>query len=47
MLHRIGTAVGVYLASAEIFSTAQIDVLSNAVTILSGVALDLLVRKVL
>jgi hypothetical protein len=44
---RVGTVVGVYLASADLFTQAQIDVLSQGSVILAGLLLDLVVRKVL
>ena len=45
IVHRVGSVVGVYLASADLFTTAQIDILSQGSIILAGFALDLIVRK--
>lgn len=47
MIHRLGTVIGVYLASADLFTQAQIDILTQGGVIIAGLAVDLLVRKVL
>lgn len=47
MLHRVGTALGVWLASLDAFTDGQIATLENAAIIVSGLVFDLLVRKVL
>jgi hypothetical protein len=47
LITRIGSAIGVYLASADVFATGEIDVLVAAANILGGYAVDLVVRRVL
>ena len=47
MVHRVGTVVGTYLASVDLFTHAQVDILSQGAVILAGVGLDLVTRRVL
>jgi hypothetical protein len=43
--HRLGSALGVYLASMSAFSEAELVTLENASLIVMGFVVDLLVRK--
>jgi hypothetical protein len=47
VVHRVGSAVGVYLAASDLFTQAQVDVLAQGSVILSGLVVDLFVRRVL
>lgn len=47
MVHRLGSALGIYLGGLELMTQAEGDTVGAAVTILAGYAVDLVVRKVL
>ena len=45
--HRVGSIVGVHLATLDFFTKQEVATLQTACVLLGGYALDLLVRKVL
>lgn len=46
MIHRLGTVTGVYLASVDFLTADQVASIESAVVLLGGIALDLVIRRV-
>ena len=47
MIHRLGTAAGVFLSAEGLISGDQAATVESGLVLIGGVALDLIIRKVL
>jgi len=45
--HRVGSSLGIYLATLEYFTAGQVETLATAATVVAGFLVDLMIRKVL